>query len=525
MNSNTPTVSSAPNESSHLALKLSGISKHFGPIKANEDIHLDVKKGHIHGIIGENGAGKSTLMSIIYGFYEADKGDIHIDGQAVTIRSSHQAIDLGIGMVHQHFMLIEPFTVLENIILGAEGSALLKESEYKARKKLVNIANEYGLEVPLDDIVENLSVGMQQRVEILKALYRGANILILDEPTGVLTPQEADDLFDVLRFLKSKHVTILIITHKLREIMAITDEVSVMRQGKMVAHRETAKTSTEALAELMVGRKVRQAIHKPDVTKGDTLLQVENLSICDSKGITRVKKANFSLAAGEVVGIAGVSGNGQSELLQALAGILPFQEGCIHIKDQVLTPKTLASPATMRQFGLAHVPEDRHKMGLILPFPAYQSAILGYHHAHQYNHRITMNQTHMRDEYHERATKFDVRPTDPHLKSANFSGGNQQKIVLAREMEVSPDILLIGQPTRGVDIGAIEFIHQRIIAMRNEGKAILLISVELEEIMALSDRIIVMCDGIITGEVAAHEADEKTLGLLMANAQETAQDS
>lgn len=503
-------------------LTLSGICKYFGPVKANDAIDLSIKSGDIHGIIGENGAGKSTLVSMIYGFYQADRGELRVNGQLVHMRNSQQAIALGIGMVHQHFMLIDTFTVLENIILGAEGGALLKDSEQSTRDKLEALATEYGLEVPLDEIVENLSVGMQQRIEILKALFRGAEILILDEPTGVLTPQETDDLFRVLRSLKERGVTILLITHKLREIMAITDQVSVMRQGKMVAHRETASTNTAELAELMVGRKVRQDIDKPDIEQGGIALQVQDLVMHDHKGVERVKGISFNLHAGEIVGIAGVSGNGQSQLLRALSGMEAIDSGKITIGDIEITAKTPKNPAQLRSAGLAHVPEDRHKSGLVLAFNAYESAVLGYHNSDKYNDKFIMNKPAMLSEYAERAHSFDIRPEDPLLKTANFSGGNQQKIVLAREMEANPDILLIGQPTRGVDIGAIEFIHQRIMAMRNDGKAVLLVSVELDEIMSLADRILVMCDGEITGEVKAEDANEQMLGLMMANAaQET----
>ncbi|MEZ5536284.1 MAG: ABC transporter ATP-binding protein [Thiolinea sp.] len=504
--------------SSEYALELINISKSFGPVKANQDINLQIRAGDIHGIIGENGAGKSTLMSIIYGFYEADSGEIRINGEPQRIRNSQQALAAGIGMVHQHFMLVDNFTVLENVMLGAEGGALLREGEQQVRKNLKQLAEAYQLDVPLDTPVERLSVGVEQRVEILKALYRKARILILDEPTGVLTPQEASDLFRILRTLKDDGVTIVLITHKLHEIMAITDHVSVIRQGKMVAHRKTPETNMPELAELMVGRKVRQEVDRGEKAAGEPLLQVRNLSVNDASGVQRVKQISLQVAAGEIVGIAGVSGNGQSELLQALAGIVPPVSGEIQIGNELITAKQPSNPARVRKLGVAHVPEDRHRMGLVLPFAAYQSAVLGYHHLPRYNGSVLQKHAEMEQEYRQRADNFDIRPRSPVLKSASFSGGNQQKIVLAREMEADPEILLIGQPTRGVDIGAIEFIHQQIMAMRNAGKAILLVSVELEEIMSLSDRILVMCDGIITGEVAHDDADEQTLGLMMANA-------
>lgn len=507
------------------ALELIGISKRFGLVKANQDISLCVPSGTIHGIIGENGAGKSTLMSIIYGFYQADSGEIRIQGQPVTIHDSKQAIALGIGMVHQHFMLVDEFTALENIMLGAEGGALLHEGEQRVRKRLAELSRLYGLEVPLDTPVNQLAVGVQQRIEILKTLYREARILILDEPTGVLTPQEADDLFKILRTLKADGVTILLITHKLREIMAITDQVSVMRQGQMVAHRETNATSMPELAELMVGRKVRQSVDRHEQPAGEVLMQVSDLTVRDKQGVARVNQVSLHVAAGEVVGIAGVSGNGQSELLQALAGIMPFNEGVISFAGQSITPSAPVNAAQMRELGMAHVPEDRHRMGLVLPFAAYQSSILGYQSADKYNHGLTLNDPAIRTEYTDRAEQFDIRPRDPFLGSNNFSGGNQQKIVLAREIGADPQLLLVGQPTRGVDIGAIEFIHQHIMDMRNEGKGILLVSVELDEIMTLSDRILVMCGGVITGEVSREQANEQVLGLLMANALDTTDQS
>lgn len=500
------------------ALELSHISKRFGLVKANQDISLCVPAGTIHGIIGENGAGKSTLMSIIYGFYQADSGEIRIQGQPIKIQDSKQAIAAGIGMVHQHFMLVDEFTALENIMLGAEGGALLNEGEQRVRKRLAELESLYGLEVPLDIPVNQLAVGVQQRIEILKTLYREARILILDEPTGVLTPQEADDLFKILRTLKADGVTILLITHKLREIMAITDQVSVMRQGQIVAERVTAETSMPELAELMVGRKIRQSVERIEQPVGEVLMQVRDLSLWDKQGIPRLNKVSLHVSAGEVVGVAGVSGNGQSELLQVLAGILPFNQGEIQFASETITPAHPINAARMRDLGLAHVPEDRHRMGLVLPFAAYQSSILGYQRANKYNHGLTLDDPAIRTEYTGRADDFDIRPRDPSLTSNNFSGGNQQKIVLAREIGADPKLLLVGQPTRGVDIGAIEFIHQQIMDMRNEGKGILLVSVELDEIMTLSDRIIVMCDGIITGELSREEANEQNLGLLMANA-------
>lgn len=500
------------------AIELRGINKSFGPVHANKNVALSIDKGTIHGIIGENGAGKSTLMSILYGFYEADSGDILINGNVTKIRGSNEAIAAGIGMVHQHFMLVDPFTVLENVMLGAEGGALLNQGIDTAREELERLEREYGLEVPVDALAGELPVGLQQRVEILKALYRGAEILILDEPTGVLTPQETDQLFKILKALKDQGVTVILITHKLQEIMAVTDGVSVMRGGEMVAHRKTSETSKEELAELMVGRKVLLKVDKEEAQPDGTALNVEGLSVISSDGVPRVDNVTFTVRRGEIVGIAGVSGNGQSELLAALSGITPPSKGKIEINGATITADNRLDARQFRELSVAHVPEDRHRMGLVTAFTADESAILGYHNSEAYNGRILMNRQAIIDDCAEKMAAFDVRPPHPSLKSANFSGGNQQKIVLAREMAREPDVLLVGQPTRGVDIGAIEYIHKNLVAMRDAGSAVLLVSVELEEIMSLSDRILVMFEGRIVGEVDAKDANERMLGLMMANA-------
>jgi general nucleoside transport system ATP-binding protein len=497
------------------AIQLTGIDKKFGPVHANKNINMTVGKGTIHGIIGENGAGKSTLMSILYGFYSADHGEIRVDGKPVTIKSSQDAIHAGIGMVHQHFMLVENFTVMENIVLGAEGGALLQAGEDKARAQLKKLADDYELEVDPDQLIEDLPVGLQQRVEILKALTRGAETLILDEPTGVLTPAEADHLFRILRQLKDQGKTILLITHKLREIMAITDNVSVMRRGEMVATVKTAETDPEHLAELMVGRHVLLEVEKGPAKPTDIRLEVQGLTVKDEWGVARVDNVSFNVRDGEIVGIAGVSGNGQSELLAALAGIQKAVAGKIILSGETIDPVHEADPAKMRQRGMAHVPEDRHHMGLVLPFEESENSILGYHRAPQYGSGLSLDPDKVRADAAEKIKKFDIRPDNPRLKTANFSGGNQQKIVLAREMERDPKVLLVGQPTRGVDIGAIEFIHNQLIAMRDKGKAILLVSVELDEIRSLADRVLVMFAGRIVGEVSP-EADEGEIGLLMA---------
>jgi general nucleoside transport system ATP-binding protein len=498
-----------------LAIELSGINKSFGPVHANKDISLSVERGTIHGIVGENGAGKSTLMSIIYGFYRADSGEIRVDGKPISITDSQTAINAGIGMVHQHFMLVHNFTVLENIMLGAEDGAILNRGVARARAELQRLEQEYSLEVDPDAVIEDLPVGLQQRVEILKALYRGAQTLILDEPTGVLTPAEADHLFRILAQLKEQGKTIILITHKLREIMAITETVSVMRRGEMVATRKTADTDVEELAELMVGRRVLLRVDKGEAKPSDVKLRVHDLCVRDSRGVLMVNNVSFDVRAGEIVGIAGVAGNGQSELLEAIAGMRKPESGEILLEDKPVIVTHQTDPAALRLRGLAHVPEDRHHMGLVLPFEENESAILGYQGGAKYVTGPFLDIDAIRSDAMAKMEQYDIRPLNPRLVTANFSGGNQQKIVLSREMERDPVVLLVGQPTRGVDVGAIEFIHRRVIEMRDAGKAILLVSVELDEIRGLSDRILVMFAGRIVGE-RSPGASEGELGLLMA---------
>lgn len=498
------------------AIELKGISKAFGPVQANKDISIRVMPGTIHGIIGENGAGKSTLMSILYGFYKADKGDIFISGKKTAIPDSQAAIAAGIGMVFQHFKLVENFTVLENVILGAEDGALLAPSLRKARKELTALAAEYELNVDPDALIEDIGVGMQQRVEILKALYRRADILILDEPTGVLTPAEADQLFRILHRLKDEGKTIILITHKLREIMEATDTVSVMRRGEMTATVKTSETSPEQLAELMVGRKVLLQVDKEPATPGELVLEVEDLRVVDDSGVERVKGISLNVRAGEILGIAGVSGNGQSELLEVLGG-MQNGTGSIRVNGQDIDLTGKFSDArSRRKRGIAHVPEDRQREGLIMDFTAWENTAFGYDDDPHYQSGLLMNNVAIREDTEGKIKRFDVRPANAMLDAKSFSGGNQQKIVLAREIERDPDLLLVGQPTRGVDIGAIEFIHQQIVALRDKGKAILLVSVELEEILSLSDRIAVIFDGKLMGERLPSETDEKELGLMMA---------
>ena len=521
-NTNLGRSNKAALNSTLTALELRNITKSFGAVVANKDISIAVKQGTIHGIIGENGAGKSTLMSILFGYYKADAGDIFIGGQKTQIPDSQAAIAAGIGMVFQHFKLVQNFTVLENVILGAEDGALLNTSLRNARATLRQLAQEYELEVDPDAVIEDLSVGHQQRVEILKALYRQAEILILDEPTGVLTPSEADQLFRILRRLREEGKTIILITHKLREIMDITDTVSVMRRGEMTATVKTSETNPQELAELMVGRKVLLRVDKAPAEPKDVVLEIENLRVIDDAGVERVRGINLNLRAGEVLGIAGVAGNGQSELLEVLGGY-QTASGKITVNGQEIDLTGKKSDGQSRRArGIAHVPEDRQSEGLIMDYTAWENVVFGYHGDPQFQSGLFMNNAAIKEDAAGKMERFDVRPPNPRLMAKNFSGGNQQKIVVAREIERDPDILLVGQPTRGVDIGAIEFIHKQIIALRDRGKAILLVSVELDEVLSLSDRIAVMFDGQIMGERLPQNTDERELGLLMAGVTEEA---
>jgi len=440
-----------------------------------------------------------------------------VGGRLTAIPDSQSAIRAGIGMVFQHFKLVQNFTVLENVILGAEAGALLAGPLGRARQVLADLAREYELDVDPDARIEDLSVGHQQRVEILKALYRQADILILDEPTGVLTPDEADHLFRILRGLKEQGKTIILITHKLHEIMDATDSVSVMRRGTMVATVATRDTSPEQLAELMVGRKVLLEVEKGPARPGRLVLEVENLRLRDDQNVERLKGISLHVCAGEILGIAGVAGNGQSELLEVLGGIA-HGTGVVRLNGESLDLTGKSSDGQSRRArGIAHVPEDRQDLGLIMDFTAWENMAFGYHNAPEYQRSwLFMDNDAIRADCARKMERFDVRPPTPTLAAKSFSGGNQQKLVVAREIERNPDLLLVGQPTRGVDIGAIEFIHRQIVALRDAGKAILLVSVELDEIMSLADRIAVMFDGRIMGERDPATTDERELGLLMA---------
>ena len=498
-------------------LELRNINKSFGHVQANKNINLKINQGTIHGIIGENGAGKSTLMSIVYGLYQADSGSISVSGKEIKLKSPRDSIESGIGMVHQHFMLVENFTVLENIVLGFEGEFVFGQKLKKAKEDLKNLCETYKLNIDLDSVISDLSVGFRQRVEILKSLYRGAEVFILDEPTGVLTPQEVDELFKILRSLKEEGKTIVLITHKLNEIMDLTSEVSVMRQGEVVGHTRTTETDKEKLAEMMVGRSVLLRLNKAEAKLGDVVFRVENLTVKDDLDVTRVKNVSLEIRSGEILGLAGVTGNGQTELLEALSGIRKVESGNIYLNDEKISDKeNLLDPRELKEKGLAHVPEDRQRMGLVTDFKAYENLIFGYHDQEPYSKSSILRDSDILSYSKKVMEEYDVRPRSPQLITSNFSGGNQQKIILSRELNENPKILLVGQPTRGVDIGAIEFIHQRLIDMRDKGAAILLVSVELDEVLSLSDRIVVMFDGNIVGERINKDVTDRELGLLMA---------
>lgn len=500
-------------ESAPPALELRGIEKRFGAVHANRDVSLVVPKGSIHGLIGENGAGKSTLANIIHGFHAPDAGEILINGRPARFDSPQDSIAAGVGMVHQHFMLVDTFTVLENVILGVEGGARLAEGLGRARRELTELAERHGLTVPLDAPVGELPVGLRQRVEILKALYRRAQLLILDEPTAVLTPEEADHLFSILRQLRAEGKTIILVTHKLREVMAVTDQVTVMRQGAVVAEFATRDATPQKLADAMVGRSVSLQLEKSPARPGGVALAAKNLTVIDDRGVTRLKKASLELRAGEIVGIAGVAGNGQSELLETLSGMREPTEGTVSVAGHEVTK---LDPRERRRLGLVHVPEDRIRDGMVGRFSAELNAALGYERESAFQQHGFLRRDALRAICEKRMQDFDVRPRNPELRMGAFSGGNQQKLVLAREIEAGAVALLIGQPTRGVDIGAIELIHRRLLALRDEGKAILVVSVELDEILALADRIVVMHAGSIVGELLRSEATQEKLGLLMA---------
>jgi simple sugar transport system ATP-binding protein len=500
-----------------MKLELRGITKRFGSVLANDHLNITVEPGTIHAVVGENGAGKSTAMRIAYGFYTADQGEIVVNGQPRQIRSPQDAIALGIGMVHQHFMLVQPMTVTENIVVGAEPGSALSLDLKKASQAIRRLSEEFRLAVDPDATVESLSVGQQQRVELLKALYRHAELLILDEPTAVLTPQDVEEFFAILRRMRTQGKTVIIITHKLSEVLAISDDVTVMRDGRVVGRVKTASTTAAELARLMVGRDVLLHVEKTPAHPSEVLLAVRDLSVVGVDRAPRLDRVSFDVRAGEIVGVAGVEGNGQTELIEALAGLLPtaLVSGSMLFRGRDITP---LDPRGRRELGIAHIPEDRHRRGLLLEFTLAENSILGVHYrppAVASAGSVFLNRAGIRRRADQVIRDFDVRPPDAALHARALSGGNQQKLILGREFELPPQLLLISQPTRGVDIGAIEFIHRKIVAMRDAGCGVLLVSAELEEVTALADRLLVLHEGRVAGEVDPSRTSVEDIGLMM----------
>jgi general nucleoside transport system ATP-binding protein len=494
-------------------IEMLNIRKEFSGFVANDNITLQLKKGEIHALLGENGAGKSTLMNVLFGLYQPEKGEIKVKGETVKITDPNIANDLGIGMVHQHFMLVDTFTVTENIILGKEttkgGVIDIKTAEDEVRK----ISERYGLAVDPQAKISNISVGMQQRVEILKTLYRGADILIFDEPTAVLTPQEIKELIQIFKTLIKEGKSIILITHKLKEIMEVCDRVTVIRKGKGIGTVNVNETNPTDLASLMVGRDVEFKTEKTDATPGVDVLEIENLKVKDSRGVQAIKGLNLSLRAGEILGIAGVDGNGQTELIEAITGLRKAESGSVKIngKNVLNLP-----PRKVTESGLGHIPQDRHKHGLVLNYTIGENMVLQTYYQKPFSKSGVMNFKKIYDKARNLISEFDVRTPSEYTLARALSGGNQQKAIIGREIDRNPDILIAAQPTRGLDVGAIEFIHKRLIEQRDHGKAVLLVSFELDEIMNVSDRIAVIYEGEIVAIVDPKETTEQELGLLMA---------
>ncbi|ARF18505.1 ABC transporter ATP-binding protein [Sporosarcina ureae] len=494
-------------------IEMLDVSKKFGNFYANDHITLQLEKGEIHALLGENGAGKSTLMNVLFGLYQPDGGEIRVRSERVAITDPNVANDLGIGMVHQHFMLVENLTVTENIILGSEptksGMINIKDSA----KKVAEISKMYGLDVDPYAKIEDISVGMQQRVEILKTLYRGADILIFDEPTASLTPQEIDELLSIMKKLVAEGKSIILITHKLAEIMNVSDKVTVIRKGKGIGTVITAETNPEELATLMVGRQVTFKTEKGPSHPTEEVLKIENLQVNDYRGVAKLKGLNLSVRRGEIVGIAGIDGNGQSELIEAITGLTKVKSGNIFINDENVTNK---KPRKITETGIGHIPQDRHKHGLVLDFSVgYNTALQSYYHEPLSKGGI-MNYKVVNEKAEELIKEYDVRTQGTHELARALSGGNQQKLIIGREIMRNPDLLIAALPTRGLDVGAIEFIHRRLIEQRDSGKAVLLITFELDEVMNVSDKIAVIYDGKIVGTVIPQETTEQALGLMMA---------
>jgi simple sugar transport system ATP-binding protein len=509
---------------SEYAVQMHGIVKTFGSFCALDHVDLDVKKGTVHALLGENGAGKSTLMNILYGLYQADSGNIYVNGTEVNIKDPNVAIRHGIGMVHQHFMLIENFTVLQNVILGSEVTnkfGVLNMAQ--AREKVQKIVEEYGFSVDLDAKIEDITVGMQQRVEILKALYRGVDILILDEPTAVLTPQEIGELLDIMKNLVKSGKTIILITHKLKEIQQSSDVCTIIRRGKLIDTVKPQEVDEETLAQKMVGHPVKLVVEKTPAQPKEAVFEVDGLSVRDKRGVEAVKNLSLKIHSGEIYGIAGVDGNGQKELVDAIMSLAKAESGTIKINGQEIQNTT---PFNVISHKVSTIPEDRQRCGLVLNYSCQKNMILeNYHKSPFSEHGILQNGKIL--EYTKQLVQdYDIRPADCEaLPVRSLSGGNQQKLIIAREISNEPDLLIAVQPTRGLDVGAIEYVHKMLIHERDEGKAVLLISLELDEVLSVADTIGVIYDGAITGTFAQGDADEKMIGLLMAGGKQNAVNS
>ena len=497
------------------AVQMHGVTKIFGSFCALDKVDLDVKKGSIHAILGENGAGKSTLMNVLYGLYQADGGEIFLNGKKAAIKSPNDAIEHGIGMVHQHFMLVDNFTVTQNIILGNEITGKFGILDMKkAREEILAIVKKYGLEVDPDAKVEDISVGMQQRVEILKALYRGADLLILDEPTAVLTPQEIAELIDIMHSLVASGKTIIIITHKLKEIKASSDVCTIIRRGKYIDTLPVSDVDEEDLATKMVGHAVKLVVDKTPAKPGDVVFEINNLTVKDDRGLEAVKNLSLSVRKGEIVGIAGVDGNGQKELVEAITCLTRTESGTIKINGVEIQNTT---PRNVIDHKVSTIHEDRQRRGLVLPFTVAQNTVLEKYRSDEFSRHGILNRGKMSSYAKKLVEDYDIRPAGcENMPARGLSGGNQQKVIIAREISNDPDLLIAVQPTRGLDVGAIEYVHKMLVRERDEGKAILLISLELDEVMNVADTINVIYDGAITGSFKQNEVDENTIGLLMA---------
>ena len=498
-----------------VVLEVRGITKRFPGVLANDQVSIQLHRGEILALLGENGAGKTTLMNIIYGLYHPDEGEVLVDGEPVRLSSPRDAIDRGVGMVHQHFQLVPPMTVTENIVLGSEimqGDRIFLDID-RAQRRVAELSERYGLAVDPDALIEEIPVGVQQRVEILKALYRNAKILILDEPTAVLTPQEIEDLFRVMRGLVVQGHSIIFITHKLKEVLAVAHRIVVMRDGRVVGGALPAESTQASLASMMVGREVILKVVKELAHPGDVVLKVENLKAMDDRGSMAVNGVSFQVRKGEIVGVAGVQGNGQTELVEALTGLRKIKEGEITLAGQDLSK---ARPRHFTEGGESHIPEDRHRYGMVAPYSVSENLVLNRYYKLPFARGWVRDYRAIDENARRMVEVFDVRTPSILTPGGTLSGGNQQKMVVARELGREPALLLAAQPTRGVDVGSIEFIHNRIVEQRDNGVAVLLVSAELDEVMALSDRILVMYKGEIIGEVDAATATREQLGLLMA---------